>query len=521
VFIGFTGTPLLKADKQRSIEVFGRYIHTYKFDEAVADKVVLDLRYEARDIDQNITSQAKIDQWFEAKTKGLTDLAKAQLKRRWGTMQKVLSSRSRLEKIAADILIDMAVRDRLVSGRGNALLVSGSIYEACQFYELFNKTDLKGKCAIVTSYAPHTADIKGEESGEGDTDNVEKYQTYRQMLAYWFNEPPETAVNKVEAFEKAAKKKFIEEPGQMKLLIVVDKLLTGFDAPPATFLYIDKQMQDHGLFQAICRVNRLDGDDKEYGYIVDYKDLFKSLEGAVHDYTSGAFDAYDKADVAGLLKDRLGEGREHLEEALEAVRALCEPVAPPKDSPAHLRYFCAKDSGNVAFYGATSGEAYIRGMAGERFCVRNSGVNAVVEAVGDHGCEYMTGGRVVVLGPTGRNFAAGMSGGTAYVLDEQGDFHLRCNLQMVGLEKLEDPEETEQVRQMIARHFDHTKSQLAFRVLGQWPKIVSQFVKVMPRDYQRMLAAMKKVQDSGLSGEQAVMVAFEENARDLARVGGG
>ncbi len=348
VFIGFTGTPLLKADKQRSIEVFGRYIHTYKFDEAVADKVVLDLRYEARDIDQNITSQAKIDQWFDAKTKGLTDLAKAQLKRRWGTMQKVLSSRSRLEKIAADILIDMAVRDRLVSGRGNALLVSGSIYEACQFYELFNKTDLKGKCAIVTSYAPHTADIKGEESGEGDTDNVEKYQTYRQMLADWFNEPPETALNKVEAFEKAAKKKFIEEPGQMKLLIVVDKLLTGFDAPPATFLYIDKQMQDHGLFQAICRVNRLDGDDKEYGYIIDYKDLFKSLEGAVHDYTSGAFDAYDKEDVAGLLKDRLGEGREHLEEALEAAHALCEPVAPPKDSPAYLRYFCAKDSGNAA-----------------------------------------------------------------------------------------------------------------------------------------------------------------------------
>ncbi len=348
VFIGFTGTPLLKADKKRSIEVFGRYIHTYKFDEAVLDGVVLDLRYEARDIDQNITSQAKIDQWFEAKTKGLTDLAKAQLKSRWGTMQKVLSSQSRLEKIAADIMIDMATRDRLVSGHGNALLISGSIYEACKFYELFNKTDLKGKCAIVTSYAPHTADLKGEESGEGDTDNVTKYQTYRQMLADWFNEPPETAVNKVEAFEKAAKKKFIEEPGQMKLLIVVDKLLTGFDAPPATYLYIDKQMQDHGLFQAICRVNRLDGDDKEYGYIIDYKDLFKSLEGAVHDYTSGAFDAYDKADVAGLLKDRLGEGREHLEEALETVRALCEPVAPPRDSAAYIGYFCARDSGNAA-----------------------------------------------------------------------------------------------------------------------------------------------------------------------------
>jgi len=151
------------------------------------------------------------------------------------------------------------------------------------------------------------------------------------MLADWFNEAPEEAVNRIDEFEKAAKKRFIKEPGQLKLLIVVDKLLTGFDAPPATYLYIDKQMQDHGLFQAICRVNRLHGDDKEYGYIIDYKDLFKSLEGAVQDYTSGAFDGYDKEDVAGLLEDRLGKARGRLEEALEAVRALCEPVEPPRD----------------------------------------------------------------------------------------------------------------------------------------------------------------------------------------------
>src|SRR5437016_2094618 len=133
----------------------------------------------------------------------------------------------------------------------------------------------------------------------------------------------------------------------MKLLIVVDKLLTGFDAPPATYLYIDKQMRDHGLFQAICRVNRLDGDDKEYGYIIDYKDLFKSLEGAVHDYTSGAFDAYDKEDVAGLLEDRLGKARGRLEEALEAVRALCEPAEAPRDQQAYFRYFSSKDHGNA------------------------------------------------------------------------------------------------------------------------------------------------------------------------------
>jgi len=337
----------LKADKQKSIEVFGRYIHTYKFDQAVREGVVLDLRYEARDIDQTLTNKDKIDQWFAAKTKGLNDLARAQLKQKWGTMQRVLSSQDRLEKIVADILMDMSTKPRLMDGHGNAMLVAGSIYEACKFYELFAKGELKGKCAIVTSYAPSVADAKGETTGEGDTDNLFKYGVYRQMLADWFNEPPETAINKAEKFDLAVKKKFIDEPGQMKLLIVVDKLLTGFDAPSATYLYIDKQMRDHGLFQAICRVNRLDGDDKEYGYIIDYKDLFKSLEGAVEDYTSGALDGYDKEDVAGLLENRLDKAREDLEEAREAIKALCETVDLPKDSAAYLHYFCAKDSGNA------------------------------------------------------------------------------------------------------------------------------------------------------------------------------
>lgn len=347
LFIGFTGTPLLKADKQRSIEVFGRYIHTYKFDEAVKDKVVLDLRYEARDIDQSVKSQKKIDEWFDAKTKGLNDLAKAELKKRWGTLQKVLSCKERLEMIVNDILIDMNTKPRLMDGRGNAMLVSGSIYEACKFYELFSKSELKGKCAIVTSYTPSISDTKGETTGEGETDNLRKYEIYRSMLAEWFNEAPETAVNKADKFEEEAKKRFIDEPGQLKLLIVVDKLLTGFDAPAATYLYIDKQMRDHGLFQAICRVNRLDGDDKEYGYIVDYKDLFRSLEGAVHDYTSGALDGYDKEDVAGLLEDRLAKGKIDLEEAREAIKALCEPVEPPKGTLDYLRFFCAVESGNA------------------------------------------------------------------------------------------------------------------------------------------------------------------------------
>ncbi len=333
MFIGFTGTPLLKASKQKSIEIFGTYIHTYKFDEAVKDKIVLDLRYEARDIDQNITSQKRIDQWFDAKTRGLNDIALAQLKKKWGTMQKVLSSQSRLEMIVDDILMDMEIKDRLQSGRGNALLVSSSIYQARKFYELFTSQGFD-RCAIVTSYKPSPSDIKGEETGEGLTEKLKQYDIYNKMLG---GKDPET-------FEKEVKQKFVEEPGQMKLLIVVDKLLTGFDAPSATYLYIDKQMRDHGLFQAICRVNRLDGDDKEYGYVIDYQDLFKSLERSIHDYTSEALDGYDKEDVEGLLSDRIEKARERLEEAREAIKALCEPVDPPKDTMAYLRYFCAKDT---------------------------------------------------------------------------------------------------------------------------------------------------------------------------------
>ena len=342
--IGFTGTPLLKRDKARSIEVFGPYIHTYKYDQAVKDGVVLDLRYEARKIDQTITSQAKLDMQFEAKTSGLTDLAKAQLKQRWGTMQRVLSTRSRISQIVADIMFDMDTRDRLKSGRGTAMLVSDSIYSACRFFEEFQSTALAGKCAVITSYKPSPANIKGEETGDGQTEELLKYDTYRKMLAAHFNEPEETAMYKVDLFEREVKKRFIEQPGQMKLLIVVDKLLTGFDAPSATYLYIDQQMHDHGLFQAICRVNRLDGQDKEYGYVIDYKDLFQSLKGAIEEYTGGAFEDYDKEDVAGLLKDRLAEAKKRLEELRERVTALCEPVEPPRDTAAYIRFFCGSDT---------------------------------------------------------------------------------------------------------------------------------------------------------------------------------
>jgi type I restriction enzyme R subunit len=349
MFIGFTGTPLLKADKATSIETFGSFIHTYKFDEAVSDGVVLDLRYQARDIDQELTSPEKADKWFEAKTKGLTDLSKAELKKRWGTMQKVVSAEPRAKQIVQDILLDMETEPRLVSGRGNAMLVGESIYQACKFYEMFVNAGFGGKCAIVTSYVPNASEISKENSGEGKTEKLRQYDIYRRMLAEYFGEPADVASTpeKVERFEQEVKQKFIDEPGQMRLIIVVDKLLTGFDAPSATYLYIDKKMRDHGLFQAICRVNRLDADDKTYGYIVDYRDLFNSLETAIGDYTSGALDGYETKDIDGLLKDRLKQARIDLDGALEKIRALVEPVAPPKGTLDYQHYFCASIAGDV------------------------------------------------------------------------------------------------------------------------------------------------------------------------------
>ncbi len=177
-------------------------------------------------------------------------------------------------------------------------------------------------------------------------------------------------------------------------------------------------------------------------------------------------------------------------------------------------------AGNVALYGATGGEAYIRGQAGERFCVRNSGAQAVVEGIGDHGCEYMTGGKAIILGRTGRNFAAGMSGGVAYVLDEAGDFASRCNNEMVGLERIETDGESQELKDILQRHIDYTGSAKAKALLADWTESLAKFVKVMPRDYKRVLQHIQKALDDGLSNDEAMSAAFEENARDLARVSG-
>jgi type I restriction enzyme, R subunit len=361
VFIGFTGTPLLKKDKQTSLEVFGGYIHTYKFSEAVEDAVVLDLVYEARDIEQRLGSTTKIDAWFNATTRTLNDWQKAALREQWGTLQNVLSSRSRMDRVVNDIVFDFIDRRRLSDGRGNAILVASSIFEACKYFVLFNKTVFKGRCAVVTSYNPQASDITKEDTGANtDTDKRFVYDTYNELLKDVAAAP---GMTKTESYEEQAKALFKREPANMKLLIVVDKLLTGFDAPSCTYLYIDKSMQDHGLFQAICRTNRLDGDDKDFGYIVDYKDLFKKVENAISVYTSELDHSAGGVDPAVMLQDRLSKGRERLDNAVEALALLCEPVMPPKGELQHIHYFCgnteiaddlkAHEPQRVALYKAT------------------------------------------------------------------------------------------------------------------------------------------------------------------------
>lgn len=339
VFIGFTGTPLLKADSKTTMDVFGRYIHTYKFNEAVADGVVKDLMYEGRSIEQNLTSQVKVDQWFEAKTAGLNEFQRNELKKKWGTMQNVLSSKSRMEKIVADVLMDFSTKARLKSQMGNAILVASSIYEACKYYSLFLNTGLKNKCAVITSYNPNASDISLEDTGaDTETDREFIYSTYTELLKAV---SPKGSKSKTETYESDAKEQFRKEPARMKLLIVVSKLLTGFDAPPCTYIYIDKKMQDHTLFQAICRVNRLDTDDKDYGYIVDYMELFGKVTDAIDVYTSELdSEGFSKGEVEVQLQDRLKIAIDRLHTALETLESICENVPSPRNDLAFIHYFC-------------------------------------------------------------------------------------------------------------------------------------------------------------------------------------
>jgi len=253
-------------------------------------------------------------------------------------MQNVLSSRSRMDRLVADIVFDFGVKPRLVSHRGNAILVASSIFEACKYYELFERTELKGRCAVITSYSPNAQHVTREETGANtETDKQFIYNLYKKLLK---DVEPRPHKSETETYEDIAKDQFINNPSSMRLLVVVDKLLTGFDAPSCTYLYIDKSMQDHGLFQAICRTNRLDGDDKQFGYIVDYKDLFNKVQGAIAVYTKELDDAEEGVNAEINLKDRLEKGRETLEAAREAYGHLVELVQAPKSELDYIRYFC-------------------------------------------------------------------------------------------------------------------------------------------------------------------------------------
>lgn len=331
IFIGFTGTPLLRKDKQMTRDVFGTYIHTYKFHEAVADGVVLDLKYEARDVPQRLTSQGAIDAWFEQKTRGLNNFQKAVLRKRWATMEELMSSAERKQRIIADIIEDFSLKPRLNSDRGTAILVVSSIYDACHYFRLFQNTSFGQYCGIVTSFEPNHNAISREPT---NSDERFKFDTYSQHVL--------RDGQSTKQYEDEAKRRFIEEPANMKLMIVVSKLLTGFDAPSCTYIYLDSELRDHTLFQAISRTNRLDGEDKDFGYIVDYKELFGDVQQAIAVYSSDELDT----DVGGggennvHLKDWLEEGKRRLDGAREALHYLCEPVPPPREVEQYLRYFC-------------------------------------------------------------------------------------------------------------------------------------------------------------------------------------
>ena len=333
LFIGFTGTPLLKKDaaKLRTQDIFGTYIHTYKFHEAVADKVVLDLKYEARDVPQRLTSPKDIEDYFTRKTKTLNNFQKAIIRKRWATMEELMSAEERKARIAASIIHDFDTKLRLNDNRGTAILVAGSIYDACHYFRIFLNKPFGEYCGVITSFEPNHNAISREPA---NSDERYKFDTYTKHVL--------KNGQTTKAYEDEAKRRFIEEPANMKLLIVVSKLLTGFDAPSCSYIYLDNEVHGHNLFQAICRTNRLDGDDKDYGHIVDFKKLFDDVQEAIAVYSSDELDIDEGNGGSNNveLKDWLKEGKKQLDAAREALSYLCEPVPLPREMEQFLRYFC-------------------------------------------------------------------------------------------------------------------------------------------------------------------------------------
>lgn len=338
MLIGFTGTPLLKKDKgnpynaikSMSERTFGPYIHKYLHKQAVEDKVILDLQYEYRNVEQQLTSKEKVDQKLAALTAGreLTPEQKQMVEERWATMERIYSTKERIERIGYSILDDLNY-GLLKHDWCNAMLIAGSIFQAYRYYKFFSSSDLKGRCAVVTSYDPTDSDIANNSADNNTTTEAKfKYDWAKKSFE-------EAGVKNADEYEKRAKELFVKRPAQMKLLIVVNKLLTGFDAPCATILYIDNEIKDHTLFQAVCRVNRL-GEDikddkgdiivkthKEFGRIVDFKNLFNSIENVVTKFNDGSgFEGLDDVDIDGLLDSAVNKCKEKLLAVTEAYEGL-------------------------------------------------------------------------------------------------------------------------------------------------------------------------------------------------------
>lgn len=338
MLIGFTGTPLLKKDKgnpynaikSMSERTFGPYIHKYLHKQAVEDKVILDLQYEYRNVEQQLTSKEKVDQKLAALTAGreLTPEQKQMVEERWATMERIYSTKERIERIGYSILDDLNY-GLLKHDWCNVMLIAGSIFQAYRYYKFFSSSDLKGRCAVVTSYDPTDSDIANNSADNNKTTEAKfKYDWAKKSFE-------EAGVKNADEYEKWAKELFVKRPAQMKLLIVVNKLLTGFDAPCATILYIDNEIKDHTLFQAVCRVNRL-GEDikddkgdiivkthKEFGRIVDFKNLFNSIENVVTKFNDGSgFEGLDDVDIDGLLDSAVNKCKEKLLAVTEAYEGL-------------------------------------------------------------------------------------------------------------------------------------------------------------------------------------------------------
>lgn len=362
IFLGFTGTPLLRQDKATTEEVFGTYIHTYKFGEAVEDGVVLDLVYEARDVAQRLSSRDEIDKWFAEKTSGLNAHQRALLRKRWARLEEITNTEGRLSRIVEDVVMDFDAQPRLRSSRGTAMLVASSIYDACRYYRSFLGTELGGRCGIVTSFEPNAGKISTEPLGGEER---YKFDTYKQHVL----REGETGAQ----YEARVKDDFINRPEKMKLLIVVDKLLTGFDAPSCSTIYLDKQLKDHNLFQAICRTNRLDGDDKPHGCIVDYGRLFANVQHAIAVYNSEELDLEGASEAENnvFMKEALREGRVRLDKAREAWSYQCGPILAPRELEQVFAYFCGaaddarglseREPLRVQFYKASA--AFLRAFA--------------------------------------------------------------------------------------------------------------------------------------------------------------